>query len=151
MYSRCRFYLPSPPLSVGWQLNYNPYFFTSAICLFFHLNYIFLFCCRDLSTFCPFDPIIQVIQDATHSWYLSQYEFILNKFGDSIRYYQSCLYLSPIPLPNPSIFFPSLPPSFPSTSPWISPIFNSPSFSLLTTKFDIPYTTLLLLAHRLIR
>ena len=74
-----------------------------------------------------------MIQDAIPSWHLSQHEFFSNKFGDSVSCCRSCLYVSPIPLPTPSLFSPPLPPSFPNTSPCLSPIFNSPSFNLLTT------------------
>ena len=73
-----------------------------------------------------------MIQDAIPSWDLSRHKCFSNSFGDNVSYCHSCLYLSPIPLSTLSLFSSPLLPFFPSTSPWLSPIFNSPLFSLLT-------------------
>ena len=99
----------------------------------FYLKYIFLFCRRDILRSCPFDPVIQIIQAAIPSWNLSRHVFLSNTSGDNISCRRSFLLLSPVPLSTPSLFTPSSFPSFPSISSWISPIFNSYSFSLLTT------------------
>ena len=100
---------------------------------YFHLKYVFIFCRHDLSTSCPFDPAIPVIQDAIPSWRLYQHTFISTEFGAIVSCCRSCLYISPIPLPTPSLFSPPLPPFSPNTIPWLSHIFKSPSFILLTT------------------
>ena len=102
-------------------------------CLFLSFKYIFLFCRHDLSQSSPFDSTMKIIQNAIPSWRLSRHKFISNNFGDNVGCCRSCLYLSPVPISIPSLFSSPLIPTFPSTLPWISSIFNSHSFRLLTT------------------
>ena len=83
---------------------------------FFHLTYIFIFCRHNLSTSCHFYLAVPVIQDTIPSWYLSQHKFISTQFGTSVGCCRSCLYLSSIPLPTPSLLFLSLPRNFQTQS-----------------------------------
>ena len=76
---------------------------------------------------------MKMIQDTILLWRLSRHKFLSNNFGDNISCCRSCLYLSPILLSTLSLFSSPLLPSFPSTSPSLFPIFNSYSFSFLTT------------------
>ena len=77
----------------------------------FELKYIFPFCRRDLLTPpCPFDFVTQFIQEECSSQDLSIHICISNKFGDSISCCRLC------------------------SSSWLSPIFNTFLFSLITTK-----------------
>jgi len=99
----------------------------------FHLKYILLFCRRDLSHSCPFGPAIKASQEVLPLWYLSTNEFLTHKFGAIIRGCRSFLYLSSTPLPVTSLFPPYSDLMFPCSLPWLSPVFNSPSFSLFTT------------------
>ena len=69
---------------------------------------------------------------ACSSWYLSTHIFISNNFFDSVSCCRLCLYLSPDKLPIPSFFSLSSPPAFPSASSWLSSIFNTLPFSLIT-------------------
>ena len=116
MYNRCGFHLPSPSSPVGQQFNYNHYFFTPATCLLFSFNIYFYFCRHNLSTSCHFYLAVPVIQDTIPSWYLSQHKFISTQFGTSVSWCRSCLYLSSIPLPTPSLLFLSLPRNFQTQS-----------------------------------
>ena len=99
----------------------------------FHLKCILLFCRRDFSYSFPFSPVIKAIQEALSLWYLSTNEFLAHKFGASIRGCRSILYLSSNPLPATSLFPSSSDLIFPCYLPWLSPVFNLPSFSLFTT------------------
>ena len=83
---------------------------------FFPLRYIFIFCRHNFSASCHFDFAVPVIQDAIPSWYLSQHKFISTQFGTSVGCCRSCLYLSSIPLPTPSLLFPPLPRNFQTQS-----------------------------------
>ena len=99
----------------------------------FHLKYILLFCRRDLSHSCPFSPIIKAIQEALPLWYLSTNEFLAHEFGAGIRGCRSFLYLLSTLLPTTFLFPPSSDLIFPCYLPCLSSVFNSPSFSLITT------------------
>ena len=97
----------------------------------FRLKKFFLFCRRHLSHSCPFDSVIEVIQETIPLWKLSTHDFLSIKFGASISGCRSCLYLFSTPLLIDFLFSP--PPDPTSTLPWLSPMFNTPSFILFTT------------------
>ena len=95
--------------------------------------YLF-FCHQDLSTHSSFDPFIASVHTVCPTWNISQHTFVSNKLGNYVSCCRSCIYMSPHPLPSPSLFFTSSAPDFPNPSCWLSTIFNTLPFSFFTTQ-----------------
>ena len=99
----------------------------------FHLKYIFHFSHRYLHDTCPLESLVPLIQSIISSWTVSTHSMFSHILGDNVSYSRSFLYLFPIELSSPSLFIPKSTPSFSNPASWLSPTFNTPHFSHLTT------------------
>ena len=99
----------------------------------FHLKYIFLFSHRHSHDPCPLESLVPLIQSVISSWFVSTHSIFSHILSDNVSCSCSFLYRSPIELLTPSIFIPKSTSSFPNPASWLSPTFNTPHFSRLTT------------------
>ena len=111
------------------------------------LKHIFLFCRKYLSAASPFDIFLASLHTVCPTLNIYQQNFVSNKLGDYVSCCHACLYVSPYPLPLPSLFSISSTPDFQTPSCWLSLIFNTLPFSFFTTNTFPLYHHLILRTH----
>ena len=133
MYHRHWFHLPSNPVEQSCYIDQSISPLLKLLISSFHLKYVFLFSHRHSHDPCSVASLIPFIQSVISSWSVSTHSIFSHIFGDNVSCSRSFLYLSPITLSSPSLFIPQSTPSFPNPASWLSPSFNTPHFSRLTT------------------
>ena len=99
----------------------------------FCLQYVCLFSHRDIAKPCPLHLFHSWIQDLCPTWFFSIHSLSSSSVGANVSCFRSLIYFSPHPLKLDSSFHVSTTESFPSPSSWLSPLFNTSSFSVFTS------------------